>query len=1128
MNRYLILLIILFIPFVYSCSQSAVDDGIVVKEFRLILDQSDLSNIYENYKEDIYIPVKVVYKGDTVKAKMRLRGDSSRGYDKKSMKIVFKKKEILQGEKRKINLNSEWTDETYIRQYVSSELMNKAGINSYKSNFIAVYVNNEFYGLFLQVENIDDTFLTDRGLDKKGNLYKATRDGACMSMFEYDNPSIKWEKKTNKKDTSFADLQKLIYDVNITKNADYKTFLQNTFEYDKLLKLVALNMLIKNGSTYYHNYYLYHNVNANGKWQIMPWDMDKSLNYYNWGPYDFQRTSSNWESDNPLIEKMLINDEVFADIKNTVEELSKTVFNKETVYSIIDKAEKSLEAYVAIDSNDKIESVQKWKKNLNTEKDYVAKRKDELLYQLKIYPRGFKLKENNVFAVGSKVTLEWGVSRSPRGKKIKYILKYGPHFLLEDTNTTRVINNIDGTSFTLSENLNEGNYYWRVYATDGSVTIEGFNTKSLFTVAQPIDIPKAQNGVIELYDLSVPYLIKDDYTVNSNQTFVVKPGVTVYLARNANFNIKGKLVVGDLLGNRVKFYSIDKMSTINFDSTTDTAEILNANFYNIRLKVNDSKIKIKKLTSIITEANTNSNELFYGVNSYFDIKNIAIENRSKDSTINNIFTLFKSKVNIEKSYFKGFNNGIELNSCSNSIVYGNRFVVINNNGITVNSCSDIKFESNSFQYLKTAVLVNKTDIKSNNINILGNKFETITTGILVKDKVNGFNYLGNNVTKNDTKEIRFDFASELKPSTTFREISNTIKNKLVLNKTDKPYLIKDTVVISKTGKLIIEKGVSVMFSRTAVLLVNGELIVNGTDKQNVNMFPQDEFSNKILVDSRKNSNIAFANIKDIQIIVTCPVFNMSNSVISIYNRPSSREKNNFVVFNGFKGEYNLLNNFFINNSEYVYENMNIFSSTVNISGNTIFGFEDSIEPINCTGKVSENIVLYALNDAVDVNGCIDIDIENNIFYKIIDKGVSVGAEQFGKSENVRIKNNLFYACDFGVEVKNNSTANIDNNTFVLNKTAIKSNLKKTGHENEVGGNAVLTNCVFYNSIDADFSVDEFSKISVVNSISNKQNTIKGVKKKSLKFVNEKLFSYSLDQDFVKTNLTNIIGYDDKK
>jgi inorganic pyrophosphatase len=39
---------------------------------------------------------------------------------------------------------------------------------------------------------------------------------------------------------------------------------KNAFDYDKMLNFIALNMLLSNGSTYYHNYYMYHDLNNTG------------------------------------------------------------------------------------------------------------------------------------------------------------------------------------------------------------------------------------------------------------------------------------------------------------------------------------------------------------------------------------------------------------------------------------------------------------------------------------------------------------------------------------------------------------------------------------------------------------------------------------------------------------------------------------------------------------------------------------------------------------------------------------------------------------------------------------------------------------------------------------------------
>jgi len=124
----------------------------------------------------------------------------------------------------------------------------------------------------------------------------------------------------------------LIAEVNSISNKDYFAFIQENFNYVDFINMLALNIYLANGSTYYHNYYLYHN---SGKWELFPWDMDKTLSYYDWMPYQYHRTSSEWESDNPLIERGFLNRQIFVDIKNRIDELSKTSISPNAILPII-------------------------------------------------------------------------------------------------------------------------------------------------------------------------------------------------------------------------------------------------------------------------------------------------------------------------------------------------------------------------------------------------------------------------------------------------------------------------------------------------------------------------------------------------------------------------------------------------------------------------------------------------------------------------------------------------------------------------------------------------------------------------------------------------------------------------
>ena len=730
-----LLFFLLIIAIVSSCKNVVEENkAVVVKEFDLLLDTNELNTIYKDYKKDIYIPVKVVHNGDTVKAKMRLRGDTSRGYDKKSMKIVFSKDSLLQGEKRKINLNSEWTDKTYIRQYISSELMNMAGLNAFNSNYVAVSINGEFFGLFLQVENVDEQFLADRKLDQKGNLYKATHDGACLSMFEYKNPKIKWEKKTNKKDTSFVDLQKLIYDINNVSDYEFYNYLKTNFEYDKLISLVSMNMLIQNGSTYYHNYYLYHDINGNGKWQIMPWDMDKSLRYYSWKPYIYNVTSSNWESDNPLIERMFLNEKILAEIKLRIKYLSDNYFNNNTLNPIVDEIRDKLEKYVKLDETDQINNIVEWKEMLNGEKQFVENQTEYILNQIDNTISGFKL-----YYMNKKYTkspkLYWASAKSKNNKKVTYKLFYGKQFILEDS-TTVIIENIVDTTYQITEKLPKGIYYWRVIASDGETQSQGFNTKSTFEIVERNNVIGKIDEDMTLTKEESPYFIVKDLIIPKNITLTIEQGSELIFAKNITLLVKGDV---KMLGTKYSPVILNAEETewgaIYIDNETGKSVFKYVIFNNGAFR---SKFAEVELDNVVFNARNKTLvfgeerlSLIWVHKGKFTFKNCEVYGSGNGESLNINF----ANTIVENSYLTNIPDAIELMNVSNGIVRNNIVCYSQDDAIDMNGCENIVIENNLLYNNKDKGISIGTEQFGPSINIIArnNIIKNNKYGISVKD-----------------------------------------------------------------------------------------------------------------------------------------------------------------------------------------------------------------------------------------------------------------------------------------------------------------------------------------------------------------------------------------------------------
>ena len=798
MHKYIIIFTILVAAFFMSCDNiELANDEQLVKEFRITLDETELANIYKNYKQDIYIDVVVKTKKDSAKGKMRLRGDTSREYDKKSMKIVFPKGGKLIGEKRKINLNSEWTDKTYIRQYISALLMKKAGLITFDANYVATYINNKFFGLFLQVENIDDKFLKKNKLSPKGNLYKATKDGACLSMFEYKKPQLKWEKKSNKKDKSYADLQELIFNINNTPKFEFYAYIKNVFEYDKLISLVAMNMLIQNHSTYYHNYYLYHDVKGNSKWQIMPWDLDKSLSYYSWKPYKYHETSSNWESDNPLIERMFLDKNIVKDIKTKVNELTKNVFNSRVINPIIDNIENNITKYVDIDSSDKIKDIKHWKNAMKHEKEYITKQTKYMLNQLNTFPSSFELLYSKKKYTESP-KLYWTAAKSTN--TINYTLLYGKHFLLEDSTTVK-IENLKDTSYQIFEELKKGEYFWRVYANDGKNTVEGFNTKSTFEIIEKTNILTDIKKNTTLTKEKSPYFITKDIHVEIDVTLTVNPGVEIIFSEKANLYVNGDI---KMLGEKYLPISLNAEKTewgsVYIINNKGNSVINHTLFINGAFRSKYATVELNNTTfdarNKTLEIGEHRESLIWVKDGKFTFKNSQVLGAGQGEGLN----INYAETVVENSYFENIPDAIELIDVSKGIVRNNIAITSPDDAIDMNGCKNILIENN--------ILLNNQDKgisigteqygPSTNIIVKNNLIVNNHTGVSIKDS--SFAIISNNIfiSNNISLEAR------LKNNRKKYKLGGTLK-------VDNCYFInsrKHLVSCDKNSHIDIEKSVS--------------------------------------------------------------------------------------------------------------------------------------------------------------------------------------------------------------------------------------------------------------------------------------------------------------------------------
>jgi len=302
---------------------------------------------------------------DTVeRVGVRLRGNTSRGSQKKSFKLSFNTYEP--GRKfyglEKMNINGEHNDPSIIRSKLAWDILRKMDIPAPRANHVRLYINNQYIGLYINVEHIDEEFAQSRFGSQDGNLYKCT----FPATLEYlgNDPDLykqeQWEKrpyelKTNTDLDDYSDLAHFIDVLNNTPIEDLECALEKVFNVDSYLKIIAFEMLSAHwdGPIYLkNNFYLYNDPITN-KFELIPFDLDNTFgidwfigdlatrNLYNWKPEGEAR---------PLYTRIMSLPTYRDRFSFYTQQLLEEIFNPTELHPYLDSLKTQIDPYIAGDS----------------------------------------------------------------------------------------------------------------------------------------------------------------------------------------------------------------------------------------------------------------------------------------------------------------------------------------------------------------------------------------------------------------------------------------------------------------------------------------------------------------------------------------------------------------------------------------------------------------------------------------------------------------------------------------------------------------------------------------------------------------------------------------------------------
>lgn len=263
----------------------------VVNEINIEISEEDWADLVENPLEETYYAVDVTINGETLSnVALRTKGNNtltsvaSSDSDRYSFKIdfdYFNDGENYYGLK-KLNLNNNYGDASYMREYISYHIMGEMGIPVPATSYTHITINGEEWGLYLAVEPIDEVFLERTFGDSTGDLYKPDGTGADLvyrgdDMSEYPGLVLKTNEETSDGSAILA----------LMKALESGEGLEDVLDVDEVLRYLAANVALANYDSYLgnttHNYYLYE---QDGRFTIVPWDYNYSFGGFGGGKVD--------------------------------------------------------------------------------------------------------------------------------------------------------------------------------------------------------------------------------------------------------------------------------------------------------------------------------------------------------------------------------------------------------------------------------------------------------------------------------------------------------------------------------------------------------------------------------------------------------------------------------------------------------------------------------------------------------------------------------------------------------------------------------------------------------------------------------------------------------------------------
>ena len=160
------------------------------------------------------------------------------------------------------------------------DLFRRAEVATPLAGHFRVWYDQRPIGYCLYVEQPNSSFFRRTQRDPDGSVYK---------LLWYGEGLVGQHEKKNRLLEGHRDLQAVVDGLRKSRGDAQWEFIQEQFRVPEMASYFAASQCVQNWDGFFNNYFAYRSPGKQGRWEMVPWDLDKT-----WGDYDGASSQYDW------------------------------------------------------------------------------------------------------------------------------------------------------------------------------------------------------------------------------------------------------------------------------------------------------------------------------------------------------------------------------------------------------------------------------------------------------------------------------------------------------------------------------------------------------------------------------------------------------------------------------------------------------------------------------------------------------------------------------------------------------------------------------------------------------------------------------------------------------------------